>query len=120
MKKQIAILVLLATAVSSVLTAGPVDSSKEVAAAPTPPPEKDWSFSLTPYGWMTSISGTISAGDRSADVDIAFKDVLKHIDMAFMTSAELRYKRWGLTGDLIYARLHDDIVPPAGILFSST
>ena len=69
---------------------------------------------------MTSINGTISAGDRSADVDIAFKDVLKHLDMAVMMAAELRYKRWGFLGDLIYARLHDDIAPPAGILFSST
>ena len=35
-------------------------------------------------------------------------------------SAELRYKRWGFMGDFIYARLHDDFEPPAGILFSST
>jgi hypothetical protein len=62
----------------------------------------------------------MSAGDRSADVDIAFKDVLKHLDMGVMMAAELRYNRWSFTGDLIYARLHDDIAPPAGILFSST
>ena len=115
MKKQIALLLVLAAAASSTLTAGPVESS-----APAPPPENPWSFTLTPYGWMTSINGTMSAGDRSADVDIAFKDVLKHLDMTMMVAAELRYKRWSFTGDLIYARLHDDIAPPAGILFSST
>ena len=118
MKKQIALLIVLATAASSALTAGPVESSKDVT--PAPPPENPWSFTLTPYGWLTSINGTMSAGDRSADVDIAFKDVLKHLDMGVMMAAELRYKRWGFTGDLIYARLHDDIAPPAGILFSST
>jgi hypothetical protein len=37
-----------------------------------------------------------------------------------MVAAELRYNRWSFTGDLVYARLHDDIDPPAGILFSST
>ena len=115
MKKQIALLIILATAASSVLTAGPVEP------APQPQPTEDaWSFSLSIYGWATSINGTISAGGRSADVDIAFKDVLKHLDMTFMAAAELRYERWGFMGDLIYARLHDDIAPPAGIVFSST
>ena len=118
MKKEIALLVMVASAATSGLMAGPVDSGKEVT--PAPPPEKPWSFTLTPYGWMTAISGTISAGDRRADVDIAFKDVLKHLDMTFMMAAELRYKRWGLMTDIIYARLHDDIEPPRGILFSST
>jgi hypothetical protein len=116
MKKQIAILILLVTAASSMLMAGPV----ETTSVQTSPPENPWSFTLTSYGWLTSIDGTMSAGDRSADVDIAFKDVLKHLDMGVMMAAELRYKRWGFLGDLIYARLHDDIAPPAGILFSST
>jgi hypothetical protein len=115
MKKQIALLLVLAAAASSTLTAGPVESS-----APAPTAENQWSFTLTPYGWGTFINGTISAGDRSADVDVSLKNVLKKLDMAMMVSAELRYNRWSFTGDLIYARLHDDIDPPAGILFSST
>jgi hypothetical protein len=94
--------------------------SVETKFVPTQRAEKDWSFTLTPYGWATAIDGTISAGGRSADVDIAFKDVVKHLDMTFMLAAELRYKRWGFMGDVIYARLHDDIAPPAGLLFSST
>jgi hypothetical protein len=98
------------------LRGGPVES----IPAQTQPVEKEWSFTLSTYGWMTAIDGTISAGGRSADVDIAFKDVVKHLDMAFMAAAELRYKRWGFAGDLIYARLSDDIAPPAGIIFSST
>ena len=118
MKKQLALLILLATAATAVVTAGPVELSKDVT--PVPPPEKDWSFTLTPYGWMSSIQGTIGAGDVSADVNIPVKEVLKHLDMSMMVTAELRYKRWSFTGDLIYARLHDDIAPPAGILFSST
>jgi hypothetical protein len=85
-----------------------------------PEPEKPWSFTLAPYGWMTAIDGTISAGGRSADVDIGFKDVLKHLDMTAMVAAQVRYKRWGFGTDLIYARLHDDFAPPAGILYSST
>jgi len=115
-KKQIAILVMLVTAASRLLVAGPVETNP----APVQPSEQEWSFSLTPYGWMTSIDGTISAGNRSADVDIAFKDVLKRLDMAAMVATELRYRRWGFTGDFIYARLHDDVAPPAGLLYSST
>jgi hypothetical protein len=120
MKKQIALLIMMACAASSVLTAGPVESSKDVTPVQTQPAENPWSFSLTPYGWLSAIDGTISAGDRSADFNVGFNDVLKHLDMAFMMAAEVRYKRWGFSGDLIYARLHDDIAPPDGILFSST
>jgi len=107
---------MLLTAASSVLTAGPAEST----ATQTQAAENPWSFNLSIYGWATAIDGTISAGGRSADVDIAFNDVLKHLDMAFMAAAELRYKRWGFMGDLVYARLHDDIAPPAGLVFSST
>lgn len=119
MKKQIALLIVLSTAAASMLTAGPVESSKDVPVVQTPP-ENPWRFNLTPYGWMTGINGTMSIGDRTADVDITLKDVLKHLDMAFMAAAELGYKRWSFTGDLIYARLHDDIAPPVGLVFSST
>jgi hypothetical protein len=115
MKKQIAISIMFLTA-APMLWAGSV----ETKFVETQPAENPWSFTLTPYGWATAIDGTISAGGRSADVDIAFKDVVKHLDMAFMIAAELRYKRWGFMGDVIYARLHDDIAPPAGVLFSST
>ncbi len=115
MKKQIVLLIVLVTAASSGLTAGPIESPVQ-----TRPAEDPWSFNLSIYGWATAIDGTISAGGRSADVDIAFKDVAKHLDMAFMGAAELRYKRWGFMGDLVYARLHDDIAPPADIVFSST
>jgi hypothetical protein len=115
-KKHIATLILLLTAASPMVWAGSVDTR----FVRTQPAENDWSFNLAIYGWATAIDGTISAGGRSADVDIAFKDVLKHLDMTFMAAAELRYKRWGFMGDLIYARLHDDIAPPSGIIFSST
>jgi hypothetical protein len=115
-KTVIALVIMLLTAASPILRAGSV----ETKFVPTQPAEKDWSFTLTPYGWATAIDGTMSAGGRSADVDIAFKDVVKHLDTTFMLAAELRYKRWGFMGDVIYARLHDDIAPPAGLLFSST
>lgn len=107
---------MLVAGTSPLLMAGPVES----IPVQQQPVEEPWSFNLTVYGWATAIDGTISAGGRSADVDIAFKDVVKHLDMAFMATAELRSKRWGFFGDFIYARLHDDIAPPAGIVFSST
>lgn len=116
LKKQIALFVVFLTAASSTLMAGSI----ETRFVPTQPSDNPWSFNLSIYGWATAIDGTISAGGRSADVDVAFKDVLKHLDMTFMAAAELRYKRWGFMGDLVYARLSDDIAPPAGIVFSST
>src|SRR3954463_3728332 len=99
--KQAAVLIMLVASASPVLTAGPVEST----TGPTQAVEKPWSFNLSIYGWGTAVDGTISAGVRSADVDIAFKDIFNHLDMGFMGSAELRYKRWGFVGELIYARL---------------
>jgi hypothetical protein len=116
LKKRIALLIMLVTGTGPLLMAGSV----ETHFVPTERTDSSWSFNLSIYGWATAIDGTISAGRRSADVDIAFKDVLKHLDMTFMAAAELRYKRWGFMGDLVYARLSDDIAPPAGIVFSST
>jgi hypothetical protein len=46
MKKQIAFLIVLATAASSALTAGPVESSKDVTPVQTAPPENPWSLPL--------------------------------------------------------------------------
>jgi hypothetical protein len=114
LKKHLAILITLVASGMARLVAGPMESVQ------SQPVQNPWSFNLSIYGWATSIDGTISAGGRSADVGIAFKDVLEHLDMTFMAAGELRYKRWGFMGDLIYARLHDDIAPPAGIVFSST
>src|SRR6476469_6785103 len=118
-RKQSFLFVLLVAATSAGLTAGPVESSKDVPVVQTPP-EKPWSFDLVSYGWMSGVNGTISIGAQTADVDVPFTEVLKHLDMGVMMAAELRYKRWSFTGDFIYARLHDDIAPPAGILFSGT
>ncbi len=102
------------------LRAAPADSSKDVTLVQTQPPEKDWSFTLSPYGWLTGISGTIVVGNRTAPIDIHFTELLKHLDMAFMMAGEIRYKRWSLAGDLFYARVDANVAPPAGILFSST
>ena len=93
LKKQIAILITLVTAASPMLMAGPVESTSVQTQQESP-----WSFNLSTYGWATAIDGTISAGGRSADVDIAFKDVLKHLDMTFMAAGGAALQTLGLHG----------------------
>jgi opacity protein-like surface antigen len=120
LRKRIFVFVLLIAAGSAGFAAELVEPNKDGPVVQKQPPEKDWSFNLSLYGWATAIDGTISAGGRSADIGIDFSALRKRLDMAFMGAAELRYQRWGFMGDLIYARLSDDIAPPAGIIFSST
>ena len=116
MKKQRLLLILLFICVSPVVIAGPVN----VMPSATQAPESQWGFTLAPYGWLPGMTGSISIADRTADVDVSPGEVLSHLDAAFMMVTQVRYNRWAVTGDLVYARLHDDIDPPNGILFSST
>ena len=120
LRKKVSVLAVLIAAASASVAAELVEPNKEGPVVPKQPPRSEWSFNLSLYGWATGIDGIISARGRSADAEIAFQNVVKHLDMAFMGAAEVRYRRWVFMGDLVYARLHDDVAPPAGIVFSST
>jgi len=63
-----------------------------------------WHVRLTPYLWMTGISGDVTAPYPLAgrEVDADFGDLLDHLDGAFMGAADVRYDRFGVAGDLVY------------------
>ena len=55
-----------------------------------PSPSKKWEFSLTPYGWATSINGDITARGHTADINESFIEVVEKSDssLAWMTYFE--------------------------------
>lgn len=80
-----------------------IDGSDKAAAG------KNLKVTITPYAWLTSISGTVEAKGHVANVDAAFTDLTKHLNFAGMLALEaLAYNTWGVTGNVNAAMLGDD------------
>src|SRR5690242_13318944 len=56
------------------------------------PPGNGWQFSFTPYGWMTSINGNVTARGHTVDVDENFFEIVEKSNslMALMGYFEAR------------------------------
>ncbi len=70
---------------------------------------EDWTNEVTPYLWMTGMSGKTAIGTPlgpvEADVDLNFSDIISNLDMGAMVSYEGGRDRWVVLGDLIYMKL---------------
>lgn len=69
-----------------------------------------WTFSLTPYFWTTSLSGSTTVKGRTTDVDANFFQILDHTQFPkglFQLAAfgEARYDRFALLTDIAYMKL---------------
>jgi hypothetical protein len=74
-----------------------------------------WSFSVTPYLWLPSVSGDLrfdnplpGSGATSADVAVDAEDILSALNFALMLSAEARYGRVFAMTDFIYLNTGSD------------
>jgi hypothetical protein len=81
---------------------------------------KPWSINFAPYGWVTAVDGTVTLRGITSHVHESAIDTLKSLKGAFMAVAEIRYERWGVLGDFIYAKTSSGSSTPRGVLFSST
>jgi hypothetical protein len=81
--------------------------------APPPAPAPGWQFSLTPYGWVPALGGTIRTqlprfGDRS--FGLGSGNVLSDLDaLPVMAMGEARYGRFAIGADFFYSALRQDI-----------
>ena len=97
-------------------------SGKDFKSIPLEPAKesKPWSINFAPYGWVTAVDGTVTLRGITSHVHESGIEVLKSLQFAFMAAAEIRYKRWGILGDFIYAKTSSLSSTPRGILFSTT
>ncbi len=65
-------------------------------------------FIVAPYGWMSGISGSTSVRDLSADIDVKFIDLLKHLKFAAMGTFEVQYGPALFITDNIYSSVKVD------------
>jgi hypothetical protein len=67
-----------------------------------------WHFMLTPYGWASSINADLRVKGRSADMNLTFIDILKHLDFAAQGHLEAGYGPWSLMIDPTYLKVNDN------------
>src|SRR5436305_13882334 len=70
MKKQIALLIALVVAATSVLTAGPMELEPKAMAPPTITDNDHWYFNIGMPGWIAFISGDIGLHGVTSKVGV--------------------------------------------------
>jgi hypothetical protein len=84
-----------------------------VGFASLPASAQDWEVSTTLYLWMAGIDGTLSANERSIEVDQSIGDVLSNLEFGAMGGLRAQNGSWIITGDLIYTGLGASVDQPA-------
>ena len=93
-------------------------ASEISAQSVSPQPSEDWQFEFVPYLWGSGIDGKVGIGNRSADVDASFSNILSHLHFALMGLTEVRRGRLVALTDLVYTDVRGHDATP-GPLFSS-
>jgi hypothetical protein len=91
----------------------------EIFAQSSPPasPSEGWRVRLIPYLWGPDFEGRVGIGDRMADVDASFLDIIRELNFGFMGTVEANRNRFSTLTDFIYLTLSDKHATP-GPLFS--
>lgn len=87
-------------------------------SASPPAYTEGWQWSVTPYLWGSGFVGQLGIGDRTADVDASFSNILSHLHFAAMGLADARRDKLVAVTDIFYSDLRGQHATP-GPLFSS-
>ncbi len=113
-------------------TEGALANSPAAANAPVTdsnPPEfplidpHGFSLDFRPQIWMPSVSGSVGVGDRTANVEESFIDILENTDSVIGLSGRVTvaYDRFEAFTDITWIRLgFDKVTTPSGARFSTT
>jgi hypothetical protein len=82
-------------------------SSETQAEAAQPTDPEPWRFNATVYGWLTSVSGNVTARNQTIDTNASFIDLVQKSDslVGFMGYFEADKGRVGFYSDLVFAKL---------------
>src|SRR5947209_2066916 len=88
------------------------------AAAPQSSSE-GWQFQVVPYLWGTSLDGRIGVGDRSANVNASFSNILDHLHLALMGMGDATWNnKVVLLTDAVYSDLRGYRATPGPLFLS--
>jgi len=80
-----------------------------VAASPTPPAAlRDWSLTITPYMWASSLKGDTAFRGIRAPVDVPFSQTMKELQFGVMGAADLRIGKFGAYINGEYGKIASD------------
>jgi hypothetical protein len=69
----------------------------------------DWSWTLTPYAWLTDVTVDVEVNDREViGAEVDFSDLIDDADFAMMGHLEGRRDKLGLFADLIVTDFGDE------------
>ncbi|MBL0219930.1 MAG: hypothetical protein IPQ07_39450 [Myxococcales bacterium] len=101
------------------------DDDTEISAAPAKLHKagraraKDWHVAIGPYLWASSVDANISLGPASVGSGVDFIQLERHARYGAEVLAEARYRRFSLTGDLMYGVVAVDGATTVGPLMVS-
>ncbi len=70
--------------------------------------DDNWHFLFAPYLWASSLSGNITIGNYTANIDESFRYLLRHLDFGAQAHIEASRGRWTFMVDPTYLKLSDD------------
>lgn len=68
-----------------------------------------WEFEVTPYLWISSMEGEVSARGVTAPIDVEFADILGNLDLGALFKAEARHGDWAIMLDTVYMKVSDRV-----------
>jgi opacity protein-like surface antigen len=97
----------IAAVTAALIAAAATPSYAQIASAPPTATPSGWSFAVTPYAWLPTISSTFDAtGPRgrtvSTSIDAGIGDYISDINFAAMIGAAVRYDRFSVMTDFVY------------------
>jgi hypothetical protein len=66
---------------------------------------QEMELEVVPYLWGSGIEGPVGIGNRTADVDASFSNILSHLHFAAMGLADARRDKFVVLTDVIYTDL---------------
>ena len=100
------------------VAAGVMLCASPASAQSTAPPTEEWQLQVVPYLWGSGIKGPVGIGNRTAELDASFANILDHLHFAAMGLADARRDRLVVLTDVLYTDLRGQRATP-GPLFSS-
>lgn len=88
------------------------------AAELTAPPLNPWSVTVTPYGWLAGLDGTVGVKGYTAETSVGIDQILDNLDMVGMLNVELQRGRWGGWVDGLYLKMSAGADTPGPLLSS--
>ena len=79
--------------------------------------EYEWSFRVTPYLWLPTVSGDAEAGGGVPSIEFD-TEIIGSLEFGALATFEADYGPWGVLTDLIYVDLSAEAETPFGVLFS--